>query len=76
MNEQSTGETEPQTLDVLDRLIEMTTARLVHWIDRLQNLVAHGTCTIEAMRVIMIMQSALSRLLNERDLLSPSEPTP
>ncbi|MBO1023015.1 hypothetical protein IPV08_23960 [Methylobacterium sp. SD274] len=76
MNEQSTGETEPQTLAVLDRLIETTTARLVHWIDRLQNLAVRGACTIEAMRVIVIVESALSRLIEERDLLSPSEPTP
>lgn len=73
MNKQNMAEPEPELLDVLDHFIEMTTTRLVHWIDHLQELVAHGACIIEAMRVIVIVESALSRLIDERDLLSPSE---
>lgn len=75
MDEQGMDEPELQTLDLLNRLIEMTTVRLVHWIDRLQDLVARGDCTIEAMRVIVIVESALSRLIEERRLLAPAEPS-
>jgi hypothetical protein len=73
MNGQNMGEVETQTLDVMDQLIEITTAQFVHWIDRLHDLAAQESCIIEPMRVIMIIESALSSLIEERDLLALSE---
>lgn len=73
MNGQNMAEPEPELLDVLDHFIETTTAQLVHWIDRLHDLVVDKGCTLEAMRIIVIVERALSRLIDERDLLSPSE---
>lgn len=64
-----------RTLDVLNHLIEITELRLLNRLDHLQNLAVHEASIIEAMRVIVIVESALCRLIDERDLLAASEPT-
>ncbi|WP_424753343.1 hypothetical protein [Methylobacterium sp.] len=73
MNQQNTGEPKPQALDVLNHLIEMTEARLVDRIDHLHDPVVYEESITDAMRVLVVIEDALGRLIEERDLLSPSE---
>ncbi|MHC2017783.1 hypothetical protein [Methylobacterium sp. CM6247] len=73
MNHQNTGEPKPQGLDVMNRLIEMTEARLVDWIDPLHDPVVYEESISEAVRVVVAIEYALGRLIEERDLLAPSE---
>jgi hypothetical protein len=73
MNERDAGAPKPQDLDVLNHLIEMTEARLVDWIDHLNDPVVLEESITEAVRVVMVIDDAFGRLIEERDLLAPSE---
>ncbi|MHC2017746.1 hypothetical protein [Methylobacterium sp. CM6247] len=70
------GETEPQTLDVVDRLMDEAEVRHVAWVAHLRALVACGERNTEAMRVLVAIKSDLVRLKDQRLSLSPLEPTP
>ena len=51
----------------------MTEARLVDRIDHLHDPVVYEESITDAMRVLVVIEDALGRLIEERDLLSPSE---
>ncbi|MHC2020248.1 hypothetical protein [Methylobacterium sp. CM6247] len=72
MNEQNTGEVEPQMLDVVDRLIAEAEVRHIEWVAHLRALIACGERSTEAMRVLVEIEGDPVRLNDQRiGLLSP-----